>query len=367
MADGTITIGVNVDEDKFDKQINELNKKIDKEENKKITIGAQLTGQERDLEKARQRVDELTDAYERMSSAQEAIEKRTATLNQFTDFFGMKDTYGSVEQLATNFDKAKDRQTALENKVEKTKIQYNEISQKVADYKQKIESIKLQKQATEVDKIKNGFKNVGNSLQDAVKKAGKLALGIFAIRSAYLAVRRASSDLASYDEQYATNLEYIRFVLTQAIAPVLRGIVTLVATIMKYIYAILNAWFGIGDKLNLSAENFRKMKSSAGGVSKAVKEIKKQLLGFDEINILTDQSDTGTSAGAGGVGTPGFDISDLEGEIPEWIMDNRDLILSILAGIAGGIVAIKLGLKRNKSIRNWSNNCRNSIFNRRYC
>lgn len=166
-------------------------------------------------------------------------------------------------------------------------------------------------------------------------------------------LRRASSDLATYDKQYATNLEYIRYALTQMIAPVLQWIVNLAAKLLGYINAIMQGWFGINLFSRGSAENFNKMKAGASGVSKAVKEIKKQLTGFDEINMLTDQSDTGTSAGAGGVGMPSFDLSAMQGEVPEWlqwIIDNRDLILSIIAGIAAGLLAWKLGLDGIKSL-----------------
>lgn len=188
--------------------------------------------------------------------------------------------------------------------------------------------------------------NLGKSFQKSLKNVARLTLGIFGIRSAYLAVRRASSDLSGYDEQYATNLEYIRFVLTQAIAPVLRGIVQLAMTLLQFINMIVNALFGVNLFSKGSAEAFNKMKNKAGGVSKAVKDIKKQLAGFDEINVLTDQSDTGTSAGAGGVG-PSMDLSSLQGEVPEWmkwIVDNAEFILGIIAGVVAGIIAIKYGL-----------------------
>ena len=189
------------------------------------------------------------------------------------------------------------------------------------------------------------LKTTNSSLQNAISKVARLALGIFGIRSAYMALRRASSDLASYDEQYATNLEYIRYALTQAVAPVLRYIVNLAATLLGYINAITQAWFGINLFSRGSAENFNKMKNKANGINKAVKEIKKQLTGFDEINMLTDQSDTGTSTGGAGYLAPGFDLSASQGEVPkwlQWIIDNKDLILGTLAGIAGGLAFLKL-------------------------
>lgn len=223
--------------------------------------------------------------------------------------------------------------------------------------KNKLVSLRKEKQKLEETKgtqgITQGINNLGNSFQNAVSKAGRLALAIFGIRTAYNLLKSASSELATYDEQYATNLEYIRFVLTQAIAPVLRGIVQLAMQLLSYINAIVQAWFGINLFANGSAEQFKKMKAQAGGVSKAVKEIKKQLAGFDEVNILTDQSDSGTSAGAGGVGMPTMDLSAMQGKPPiwlQWIIDHKDAILSVLGGIAAGLVALKLGLGGIKAL-----------------
>lgn len=344
--DGEITIGTKLDTDKFDRQISDLEKKMKKEEDKKIVIDAKLGSQQEDLEKARQETDKLADAYQRLKELQDKLAAGKATPGEFTSFQDLQSTYGSLEQLGTQFDKALTKQDAIEQKVAQTKFRYDEINAKVSEYKQKIENVKIEKQVADVEKLKSGFNNVGSSIQGAVKHVARLALGIFGIRSAFMFLRQASSDLAGYDKQYATNLEYIRYALTQMIAPVLQWIVRLAATLLGYINAIVQGWFGINLFARGSAENFNKMKARASGVSKAVKEIKKQLTGFDEINMLTDQSDTGTSAGAGGVGMPNFDLSAMQGEVPEWlqwIIDHKDEILSVLAGIAGGLIAIKLG------------------------
>lgn len=351
--DGEITIGTTLNTDKFDRQITELEKKMKKEEDKKIIIETKLQNQEEELDKARQKTDELADAYQRLKQAQEALESGKATPGQFAAFQDLQNTYGSLEQLGASFDKALTKQDAIEQKVAQTKYRYDEINAKVSEYKQKIEGIKLQKQVAEVDRMKDSFNSVGSFIQKSIRNVARLALGIFGVRSAYLALRRASSDLASYDKQYAANLEYIRYALTQAIAPVLQWIVRLAATLLGYINAIMQGWFGINLFSRGSAENFNKMKAGASGVSKAVKEIKKQLAGFDEINMLTEQSDTGKSAGAGGVGMPDFDLSKMQGEPPEWlkwIIDNRDLILSIMAGITSALLAWKLGLSAIKAI-----------------
>lgn len=165
--------------------------------------------------------------------------------------------------------------------------QLQETEVELEKTKNKLIQIRKQQEGINATASKN---TLGKSLESSVKKAGRLVLAIFGIRSAYLALRRASSDLASYDKQYAANLEYIRYALTQAIAPILRYIVSLAGTLLSYINAIIQGWFGINIFANASAKSFQKMKAGASGVSKAVKEIKKQLAGFDEMNVLSDQS-----------------------------------------------------------------------------
>jgi hypothetical protein len=347
MAQGKIKIETELVTDKFDKQIMDLDKKIKKKEDKKVEIEAKLSIQESDLENLRKQSDELGKVYQKMQKLQDKLTSGKGMPQDYTTFENLQNEYGTLEQIGNNLDKIVDKQDILEAKVVKTKNQYNSINEEISDYKTKIEGIKLQKHQSEIDKVKQSFKSVESSIQDAVKQAGKLVLGIFAIRGAYMMLRRASSDLASYDEQYAANLEYIRFVLTQAVAPVLRGIVQLAMQLLQLINMIVNALFGVNLFSKGSAENFQKMKNKAGGVGKAVKEIKKQLLGFDEVNILSDQSDTGTSAGAGGVGMPSMDLSALEGDYPpwmKWLIDNKELVIGAITGIATALVLLKFGV-----------------------
>ena len=109
-----------------------------------------------------------------------------------------------------------------------------------------------------------------------------------------------------------------------------------------------------------------KAKNSTGGISKNTGKISKntekikkdlQTTPFDEMNVLSDTSSDragGTSGGTGGGAiAPSIDPSILQGEVPDWlkwIADNKDLILSIMAGIAAGLLAWKLGLDGIKAL-----------------
>lgn len=360
MADGWITIGTELSTNKFDRQIAGLEKKMQKEEDKKIVIEAKLETQEQDLQQAINKTDELADAYQRLKQAQDEISAGGASLATFNTAQDLQNTYGSLEQIDSSFDKALTKQEQLQAKVEGTKLQYKGIVDKVNEYKTKIEGIQIDKKTAELNNMKKGFNGVGNSIEGVIKKVSRLVLGIFGIRSAFMLVRRASSELGTYDKQYATNLEYIRYVLTQAIAPILRYIVNLAATVLSYINAIAQAWFGVNLFANGSAESFKQMKAGAGaiekstgGVVKAVKDIKKQLAGFDEMNVLSDQSsgDTGGGGGAGGISAadlanlPEFDLSKIQGNVPkwmEWLLNNGKTVINILKLLGAALVGMKI-------------------------
>lgn len=347
MVEGSITIETLLSTDKFDRQIAQLEKKIDKEENKKIKIEAELTDIRDQIAEWNELVAEV-DKYK--SEYDSLIRKSQETPFEVTDTERAK--IKAYQEQLSYINSNKDAMKSLEQKGMDLLNKHKEINKNVAEYKTRIESIKIKKQKADIDSMKDSFKSVGNSIQDSIKKIGKMALAIFGIRTAISFLKSASSELASYDQQYATDLEYIRFVLTQAIAPILRAIVQLAMQLLGFINMIAQAWFGINLFGNASVEDFNQMKKGASGVSKEVKEIKKELAGFDEITRLTDEGET---AGAGGTGItmPSMDLSEIQGETPEWmdwIAKNKDVILAVLTGVATALGLIKLGVKGIKAL-----------------
>lgn len=353
-ADGWITIGTELSTDKFDRQV------------KKLEKGLRVIDKENDLDFTIYGLKEVDKDTEKLEQMKTELENVTRIIDESKGLdFTIKGLGGALQNSENVKTAMKDIQEIAQSSVgfkqyDSSLIQnfvdnYGKVENSTEKINENIEKTNQEiiRTTNNSKKLKDGFNNVSSSIQKAVKKVTSLALGIFGIRAAYSAVRRASSELANYDKQYATNLEYIRFVLTQAIAPILRGIVQLTSQLLQYINMIVSALFGVNLFANGSAESFQKMKAGASGVGKAVKEIKKQLMGFDEMNILTDTSNTGTSAGAGGVTMPDFDLSVLQSEPPEWlkwITDHKEEILAVLGGIAGGLLAMKLGLSGIKSL-----------------
>ena len=364
MADGSIMIETKLSTDKFDKQIVNLEKKIKDEENKaQLKLKAKLQAED-ELEKHKQKVFEIEKEYEKTSQQVEHLQNIMSkqakgvslTPQEFTDLQGSEKVIANNEKIGETLDKMYAKEVKLNNAVDRTTLAYKQTKDNVTSYKAKIESVNIQKQQAQVDQLKNGFKKMNTSVSSSIKHIGRLALGIFSIASAYRLMSAASSTLGQYDEQYATNLEYIRYLIAQAIAPALKYVVNLASTLLSYLNYILNAWFGITLFSKNSAKNFMNAKNSTGGISKNTGKIKKDLqtTPFDEMNILTDTSDSGISGGAGGGAiAPSIDPSMLQGEVPDWIkwiVDNKDLILAIMAGITAGLLAWKLGLDGIKAL-----------------
>ncbi len=352
MADGYITIETKLSTNKFDKQVTDLEKKIKNEEEKaQLKLKAKLQAED-ELEKHKQKIFEIEQEYEKTSQQVEHLQNIMSKQSQgvsltpqdFTDLQNYAEINKQNEKLGATLDKAYEKQTKLNNKVEQTSLAYKKIQDNVQGYKTKIEGLKLQKQQAQVNQIKDGFNKMNTSVSSSIKHIGRLALGIFSVASAYRLMSAASSTLGQYDKQYATNLEYIRYLIAQAIAPALKYVVNLASTLLSYLNYILNAWFGITLFSKNSSKNFMKARESTSKIKKDL-----QTTPFDEMNVLSNTSSSGKS----GAVAPSIDPSMLQGEIPvwlKWIADNKDLILSIMAGIAAGLLAWKLGLDGIKAL-----------------
>lgn len=342
--DGWITIGTKIDDDKFDKQLIELDKKIDMQEKKKelkykakIEAEQQLAKQNQELDKMKQRYDELAQKQQKFNDLQTMAVRGELTPKTTAELKSLGNEMAEMRQIGQEIDKAQMSQSNLQKKVEQTSLAYQNVVNSVDTYKRKVENVKYQKQQTQVKSIKKDLDKIGKSSGIAVKQLGRMALGLFSIAGAYNLVSRASSTLGQYDKEYSANLEYIQYLLAQALAPALKYLVNLAGTLLSYLNYIAQAWFNVTLFSKNSASNFAK---AQGSTSKMKKDL--QSTPFDEMNVLQDTSTSGA-----GAGIPDIDPTQIQGEPPQWlkwIVDNKDIILSTLAGILGFVTAIKLGL-----------------------
>ena len=215
---------------------------------------------------------------------------------------------------------------------QKLEAQYEKLSQRLSTLKQQQADLNR----TDLSGVQKNIDKIGNSVSKTITKVGKWALAVFGVRSAYMFVRQAASTLSQYNEQIATDLEYMQFALASMLQPVIEGLIQLAYKLLTYVNYIAKAWFGVDWFANASAKAMNKSAKSA-------EKMKKSLAGFDEMNVISDNSTKENSSG----GIPSMDLSAPEDiEIPswiQWIADNKDLIIGALAGIAGALIAVQFG------------------------
>jgi len=229
--------------------------------------------------------------------------------------------------------------------------------------KLKAEAITTDKEITKIlSNSTKASKNLGNALGGVTKKATNLGSALFNVVAvgglmgavglgAYI-LGKALDKANGSTEQLKTNLSYIGFVASKIFENLLQpaidkttgavnGLVGALYKAVVYIGYILSKWTGKDLFKGTSAKDYavsmEKANKSAKGTAKATKQIKKDLMVFDEVNKLSENTTSSSGGGVGGVGgvsTPNLpNLGDVK--IPkwvEWIADHKDVILKV-AGV----------------------------------
>lgn len=212
----------------------------------------------------------------------------------------------------------------------KLQAQYEKLGNSLATLKQKQADLNK----TDISNFEKQIKSAGKETTNVIKKMGKWALGIFAVESAYGFVRQTISTLTNYNSQLAKDVEYIRYSLAVSLEPLIEKIVSWVYKILQYVNYISMEWFGINLFANASADAINKTTQNA-------KELKKQLAGFDEMNVIGNNSNNNSNSIM-----PSTDLSKQQIEIPNWLkkiteglegiakfaVEHPELIIGILGG-----------------------------------
>lgn len=344
--DGYLKIKTKIDNKDVDKGITELENKIKKlqEDNSKSSKEQNLLQKELDnyqelqasADRYKQKIKELNEEKNLMFKNSPALAVSVDTPEYANIKSQISDMQLKYSQATAEIDKQGPKIEKVCAKLDKVKLKQTENNAKIQQFKDKIEAIKT-------NNIKNAIDGIGKSITGQISKIGKMTMTIVGIRTAWSAVRRAVSLVSQYNPQIATDLQYMGYCIANLVAPAVQWLTRLLYTALSYINAIMQAWFGVNIFANSSAKAFKKMQNSASGTAKATKEIQKSLQGFDEMNIMQDNS--GNTGGGTGVSTPSMDLSNMQGEVPtwlQWIIDNKDLILAVLAGITAGLISIKI-------------------------
>ena len=328
------------------KQINSLQEKINARQIKLNAINPQI---DKIVDNTRKSV--TPDGINPNSKAMDTTVNNT--LNSNKDFTSLNSQaqklYIEIEMYNKQLEQAKSKMSQLEQQISQTATSQNKLGSFSNAFKSKIEQSK-----TAVGRIATAFKNVGSDIArclnpinlikkgagaigNVVKNIGtktkgvgtgiksgigtvlKYATALFSLRSIYSTLSScAQSWLSSQNagaKQLSANIEYMKYAMGSAFAPVIQFVTNLVYQLMKAVQSVAYALTGVNIFAKASASSYASM---AGSAKKAKNETK-QLAGVhNEINNISDNnSDNGSSSGST---APSFDLSGID-NTPNSIID----------------------------------------------
>lgn len=140
------------------------------------------------------------------------------------------------------------------------------------------------------------------------------------------------ADVAAKLLPLITAFSNVAAVVLGVLKPAIEVIVQAIATLCQWIITAINwlgAFFGIfsdgkasvsktNDNINKATNSMKNYGSAIGGAAAAAKELKKQTMGFDELNVVQSPTSTGGGGGGGGGGSvPALDSMDMSNmELP---------------------------------------------------
>lgn len=244
-------------------------------------------------------IEELREGYNQMSGQiSQAVNGTEESQKAFQRLgVNLKDAQGNLRSTGDIFEDVVVSLQSMDNATERTALAYKLFGESTS-------------------KLNPLLNNNANFLRDVVRTQN--ALGSQMSGSLVAASAKYQDAITTMKQAW----QGFKNVLGEAFLPVIQKVVVWVTVAVAKISALLRVLFGI--KKDKSSETMNKATTSVssytGAVNKAtdaVKELKKQTMGFDEMNILQGQdsgSGSGSGSGAGDAGY-GIDVGGSEGSI----------------------------------------------------
>lgn len=242
-------------------------------------------------------IEELREGYNQMSGQiSQAVNGTEESQKAFQRLgVNLKDAQGNLRSTGDIFEDVVVSLQSMDNATERTALAYKLFGESTS-------------------KLNPLLNNNGNFLKDVVRTQD--ALGSQMSGSLVAASAKFQDAITTMKQGW----QGFKNVLGETFMPVIQKVVVWVTVAIAKISALLRVLFGI--KKDKSSETMNKATTSVssytGAVNKAtdaVKKLKKQTMGFDEMNILQGQDTaSGSGSGAGDAGY-GIDVGGSEGSI----------------------------------------------------
>lgn len=217
---------------------------------------------------------------------------------------------------------AKNKMLQLKEQTEQTSDSQNKMGNFWESFKQKIEQIKPSISSVKnglnglpkvTQKITSNIKNMGSGIKNGLGHVIKYAAALFSLRGIYsILSNSAQSWLSSQNagaKQLSANIEYMKYAMGSALAPVIQFVTNLVYQLMRAIQSVAYALTGVNIFAKATDSSMKSASSSAKQANKSLSSV------HSEINNVSDNKNSGGSSS-----TPNIDLSKME-NMPSSIID----------------------------------------------
>ena len=347
---------------------NNLNKAISEYEAKQEKIAAEK--QQKELERQRQAEIKAAEKQQKELERQRQAEIKAAEKQQNADVKSINfDVSGTVagddfaskiknaEQYEATLEKVKSKMQTIEQETVKLAAQKGIDGSDALNTNREYQKLKKQYDAliASANKFKHSSKgsfnaaadsakNLGSSMQKAIKQVSKYTLALFGAQAGFYAVKNAIRQVLSDNEKLNNTVTAMKGAFANALAPVIERVVYW----LKYAFAYLNLFVkvltGVDMAAQYNAKAINKQTEATRKNAKATKEANKQLAAFDEKNVLTANNQSSTDAeSANPIAL--LDLPDVSGgkfeQICELIKNN---LADVEAFVGGTLIAVGLVL-----------------------
>lgn len=346
--DGSITLKTKIDSSGIEGQLEQVNEKIKIQEEKYKNTKDSLNEITNSLKTNNAEVEGMVSNYEKLNSIIKDMQTKadspkglsTSGYDELNKYIAEREKLGnSIDKVNAKIVKEESQQKKLTLSLKQQKLQYDQLIGK----KQKLEVEAFKKNTINVGKMNDGIKQ-------SIKSLSRYALALFSLSTIYSFLSSsANSWLSSNDlgaKQLSANIEYMKWAIGKSLQPVIETLVSWMYKLLQLIGMVANALFKVNIFSKASAKDFESSKKSTAGIAKNTKEASNNLASFDKLDVLQENKDS-KSGGGSDFTMPTTDLSGMDIEVPkwmQWILDNGDLIISIIGGVTAAILLLKLGV-----------------------
>lgn len=346
--DGSITLKTKIDSSGIEGQLEQVNEKIKIQEEKYKNTKDSLNEITNSLKTNNAEVEGMVSNYEKLNSIIKDMQTKadspkglsTSGYDELNKYIAEREKLGnSIDKVNAKIVKEESQQKKLTLSLKQQKLQYDQLIGK----KQKLEVEAFKKNTINVGKMNDGIKQ-------SIKSLSRYALALFSLSTIYSFLSSsANSWLSSNDlgaKQLSANIEYMKWAIGKSLQPVIETLVSWMYKLLQLIGMVANALFKVNIFSKASAKDFESSKKSTAGIAKNTKEASNNLASFDKLDVLQENKDS-KSGGGSDFTMPTTDLSGMDIEVPgwmKWIVENGDLIISIIGGVTAALLLLKLGV-----------------------